>query len=51
LNFKSASLLIKKLLNSGMLEEIGENDRRRFRTTEKGLEVIKGFRDFSDMFK
>ncbi len=43
LNFKTAQEYITYLIEIGFLEEIDVNDRKRYRTTEKGRDFIRKF--------
>ncbi|MDI9643004.1 MAG: winged helix-turn-helix domain-containing protein [Archaeoglobales archaeon] len=43
LNFKNAQKMISELVKSGLLEVLNGGEKKRFRTTKKGLEFIEKY--------
>lgn len=48
LNFKVANEYIEFLLESGLINQTSKGNRKLYQTTEKGLELLKKYRDIEE---
>ncbi|MEM2191797.1 MAG: winged helix-turn-helix domain-containing protein [Archaeoglobaceae archaeon] len=50
LNFKNAQKIISELVKNGLLEVLNGSERKKYRTTEKGIEFIANYESLSSVY-
>lgn len=49
LNFKNAQKIIQELVKDDLLEVLNGEEKKRFRTTKKGLKFIESYKNLSTL--